>query len=461
MFEEFINLDSNPETPDDESLEALPDATREPGSELAQAPDEDLANLISVCAAILDMDLNRSAHGLLGVIGTLEKLKSAIAAVQAMAATLLEGQVIAQHRQQKTYRTNPSYGTGAQLALARRESQDFGPRFLTYAKTLILDLPHTLGALSRGEISEQHAMIIARETQHLSIEERQSVDEDLMNNPRGVEGVGTKELGDRVKQLAYVFGSHDAVAVLEAAERRRYVAVYPSGGGTMTVHGVLPLDKGLALKQGLDEAAQALKSAGDERTLDQIRCDVTVERITGNNGETGTKILVNLVMTDRTLFQGESEPAFLQGYGTVPAHWARELIAGRNSRDRYFSKAMISLLKIYTAPGTGQLVAMDSRQREFPAMLKHLIRIRDQVCRTPYCNAPVKHLDHVLQHALDGPTSEANGAGKCAKCNQTKEMEGWSESVVPGRRHTLEIQTPYGYTYRSTAPPLPGTSSRE
>lgn len=457
MFEDSKNQNKEPETFNGASLEAFPDAGIEPGIELAQTQDMDLVDIDRMRNSVLNLDLNRSAHGLLGIIDGLEKLKSAIAAVQAMAATLFEGQVIAQHREQSIYSKNPSYGTGAQLALARRESQDFGPRFLNYSKTLILDLPYTLGALSRGEISEQQAMIIAKETQQLSIEARQGVDADLMKDPHSIEGIGTRELGDRVKQLAYRFGSHDAVTALEQAETRRYVAVFPSGGGMMTVHGVLPMDQGLALKQHLDEAAQTLKSAGDERTLDQLRCDVAVERIAGNSDGKGTKILVNLVMTDRTLFQGESEPAYLQGYGTVPAHWARELIAGRNNRDRYFAKAMVSLLKIYTAPGTGQLVAMDSRQREFPAMLKHFIRIRDQICRTPYCNAPIKHLDHVLQHALDGPTSEANGAGRCARCNQTKEMEGWSESVVAGPRHTLEIQTPYGYAYRSTAPPLPGT----
>jgi hypothetical protein len=31
-------------------------------------------------------------------------------------------------------------------------------------------------------------------------------------------------------------------------------------------------------------------------------------------------------MTDRTLFQGDSEPARLQGYGVVPGHWARSAL---------------------------------------------------------------------------------------------------------------------------------------
>ncbi|WP_344032624.1 HNH endonuclease, partial [Paeniglutamicibacter psychrophenolicus] len=79
-------------------------------------------------------------------------------------------------------------------------------------------------------------------------------------------------------------------------------------------------------------------------------------------------------------------------------------------------------------------------------------------CRTPWCNAPIKHFDHVVQHSRGGPTSEVNSAGRCASCNQTKEQAGWEERVVDsGGRHTIEITTPVGATYTSTAPPLPGT----
>lgn len=31
----------------------------------------------------------------------------------------------------------------------------------------------------------------------------------------------------------------------------------------------------------------------------------------------------------------------------------------------------------------------------------------------------------------------------------------------PGPRHTIDYRTPTGHTYRSTAPPLPGTSTTE
>jgi HNH endonuclease len=113
--------------------------------------------------------------------------------------------------------------------------------------------------------------------------------------------------------------------------------------------------------------------------------------------------------------------------------------------------------RLYTAPGTGELVGMDSRSRLFPAGLRRLLVIRDRTCRSPWCDAPVRHADHIRPHAAGGPTSAANGQGLCQGCNQAKEAPGWKAETVPGIRHTVKTTTPTGHTYYSTAPPLPGT----
>jgi hypothetical protein len=84
------------------------------------------------------------------------------------------------------------------------------------------------------------------------------------------------------------------------------------------------------------------------------------------------------------------------------------------------------------------------------------IGLRDQTCRTPYCDAPIRHRDHAQPRHRDGPTSAENGLGECERCNYAKEAPGWrvtarhDESGV----HTAEFVTPTGARYRSTAPPL-------
>ena len=105
---------------------------------------------------------------------------------------------------------------------------------------------------------------------------------------------------------------------------------------------------------------------------------------------------------------------------------------------------------------------MDSRARIFPPGLRRLIQTRDDTCRTPYCDAPIRHLDHIIPWHHGGQPPTANGAGLCEACNHTKETPGWTARPIPRPRttpHTIELTTPTGHTYHSTAPPLPGIAA--
>ncbi|MBT2555989.1 HNH endonuclease, partial [Arthrobacter sp. ISL-5] len=151
------------------------------------------------------------------------------------------------------------------------------------------------------------------------------------------------------------------------------------------------------------------------------------------------------------------------GAGTAAAKAAHFADAARGN-----AALDVWLRRLYTAPGTGELTAMDSRARFFPPGLRRFIQVRDHTCRTPYCDAPIRHHDHIVPWHRGGTTSHGNGAGLCEACNHTKEAPGWRAEPRPGpgdprpgdagrRRHTLDIQTPTGHSYRSTAPPQPGT----
>ena len=420
--------------------------------------EDDLAFLRYVRDGLAELDLGGTAKEHHEKIVLAEEVKSAAAGAQVMSATMLEADVVARRTEAGVRENNPSYGVGAQIALARRESPDQGRAFLAFSDRLVADLPFTLIALVRGKIGESQARVIDRETEHLPSAQREEIDAALLRDPEALQGLCVRAVVDKVRRLAFKYDSSDALTRLQEAKSRRYVAVYPARDGMMKLAGMVSIEDGLAIRQALLLETEKLIVAGDERTRAQIMADVAVERIAGISRAEGTKVMLNVVMTDRTLFQGDSEPAHLDGYGTVPSTWARILVCGREQADRERYRAQVSLKRIYTHPDTGALVGMDSRSRQFPKNLKDLIRIRDQYCRTPYCNAPIRHFDHVVQHSRGGPTSEANGAGRCASCNQTKEQEGWVEQVLDtGGRHTLEITTPTGARYTSTAPPLPGT----
>ncbi|NUL49014.1 HNH endonuclease, partial [Cellulosimicrobium funkei] len=80
-----------------------------------------------------------------------------------------------------------------------------------------------------------------------------------------------------------------------------------------------------------------------------------------------------------------------------------------------------------------------------------LILVRDDTCRTPYCDAPVKHVDHVTPYREGGATSAANASGLCARCNYTKENPAWTHASDGDR---LEVTTPTGHHYTVRTPPL-------
>ena len=76
----------------------------------------------------------------------------------------------------------------------------------------------------------------------------------------------------------------------------------------------------------LQQEADRLANAGDPRTRGQVMADTVFERVTGRSTADPARLEVQLVMTDRALLQGGNEPAWLTGYGIVPAQYARDLI---------------------------------------------------------------------------------------------------------------------------------------
>jgi hypothetical protein len=153
---------------------------------------------------------------------------------------------------------------------------------------------------------------------------------------------------------------------------------------------------------------------------------------------------INLVVSDRTLWGDSDEPGYVDGYGPIPADLARELAASTRAW----------LRRLYVSPETGSLVAMDSTSRRVPDGLASLARLRDQTCRTPWCDAPIRHSDHVRSRAEHGETSAENTQGLCEGCDYAKEAPGWRARPSPGPRHVVETTTPTGHRYRSTSPPL-------
>jgi hypothetical protein len=181
--------------------------------------------------------------------------------------------------------------------------------------------------------------------------------------------------------------------------------------------------------------------------------DTLVERVTGRPAEVPEPVALNLVMSDQALWGQDNAPAVLDGYGPIPASVAQRLVQDAVVDER----SLATLRRLYRHPKSGALVATESRARLFPKGLAGFIGVRDRTCRTPYCDAPIRHRDHATPRTRGGPTSATNGLGGCERCNYAKEAPGWHVTANDENGvHTAEFVIPTGARYRSTAPPLPG-----
>ena len=389
---------------------------------------------------------------LIGQIAELERVKSAAAAGQARASAALDEKRRAEEAAAGVLAAKRGRGLGSEVGLARRDSPDRGARYLNMAKMLVRDMPHTLARLECGDLSEWRAELIVREAADLSRADRRILDAELCAEVSKLEGMGNGRISAQAKAIAHRLDDRAASERAAKAAKGRRVTLRPAPDAMCYVTVLLPAAQGAAVFAALNRAAGVAVAAGDNRSRGAVMADTVVERVMGRPAWVADPVAVNLVISDETLFGDDDSPAVLEGYGPIPAGVARNLVADALADEQ--SRA--TLRRLYKRPDSGALVGMESRSRRFPKSLAKFIRLRDQRCRTPYCDAPIRHLDHAQPRNRGGPTSGRNGRGACERCNYEKESPGWRVCAdeVNGV-HTTEFVTPTGARYRSTAPPAP------
>lgn len=208
---------------------------------------------------------------------------------------------------------------------------------------------------------------------------------------------------------------------------------------------LVPARAGMAMYAALDQAAATARAGGDGRTRGQVMADTLLARVTGTEHVDDLPVQIQLVMSADTLLTDDPTPSRIAGYGPIPAPTARHM-ANRpdppptaGPRRDGTSTPRRSIRCVYTRGDA--VVAMDQRARLFTAAQRELLILRDQYCRTPYCDAPIRHVDHITPHHQNGPTSISNGQGLCEARNYRKEHPDWTTTVTnpgnDGQPHTL------------------------
>jgi len=425
--------------------------------DVAQLQQRALDGLLDMLA---DLDVPADDATCIDHLDALERLKAAAAAAQATITDQLDrrrphptGRADDRADDRAVGRRDASLGT--EIGLARRESPHQGRGHLSLARALLHDLPHTHTAIRRGDLSERRAQIIATETRHLTREHRLVVDRAVAGNPSDLDGLGDTRLTQAVRRLVLTLDEDGALARRHRAHASRRVTgrLLPDGMAQLSI--TLADWQYAAVMTSLHEATESARATGDPRTRGQHQTDTAVARLTGQTTATRVPVALKVLVSAETLLGDDHAPAWSSWCGHLPASIARHLAATspeiRSTVQRYFHY-----------PTTGALVAMESEAARFTGHLRDFLTLRDQTCRTPWCNAPIRHTDHAVPRHTGGRITAVNGQGLCESCNHAKESPGWRHRPAddPLDLHTIDITTPTGHHHRSTAPPPPVPRAR-
>lgn len=373
-------------------------------------------------------------------ITALEELRSAVVAAQSKEAVAFEALRIGRDRLNRVPAIDCGKRAGDEVGLAKKVSPGSGRKFLSTARTIVIGMPNTFKALAKGEISEDKARIMVDETAVLADADRRKVDTRMK---RSLEPTGLRSLRAEVRALSAEMDAEAAAKRAAKAATNRRVNLTVIDDGMARISAILPLPQAVAAYESLRAGAESITVAADAggRNRQQVLADTFVERLSGQSSATAVPSEIHLLVEAESLLSDGLVPAWLPGFGPLPAKTAREFVAA--------NEAKMFISRIFTRPDDGQLVGMDSKSREFTGRLRQMITFRDDVCRTPWCDAPIRHADHARPVASGGATTWENGSGLCASCNYAKEHPGWKhEATAEG----LRVTTPSGRTYDVATP---------
>ncbi|WP_210604748.1 HNH endonuclease [Brevibacterium oceani] len=411
----------------------------------ARDPMEDSAALTEIArfgALLRGFDVGDTEAETLARITALEELKATVVSVQAEEAVAFETLRVERDRANRVPARDCGVRAGDEVGLAKKVSPGSGRKFLSTSRTVVTGMPNTFKALAAGEISEDKARIMVEETAVLGDADRRRVDTRMK---RSLGPAGVRSLRAEARALSAEMDAEAAAMRAAKAAANRRVSLTPIEDGMGRISAILPLPQAVAAFESLRDGAETITAGGgaDGRGRQQVMADLFVERLSGQAEAAAVPAEIHLLVEAESLFSDGMVPAWLPGFGPLPAKTAREFVSA--------NEAQMFINRIFTRPEDGQLVGMEARGREFTGRLRQMLVFRDDVCRTPWCDAPIRHADHAESYADGGQTSWENGSGLCAACNYAKEHPGWlHEATAEG----LKVTTPSGRTYEVTTPAL-------
>lgn len=366
-------------------------------------------------------------------IAQLQVLQNSIAALQtARVRAFARAHVAARTASGRVEPEKLERSVRAQVAVATRTSPTVAAARIRTARDLHdgLDLVRVLHA--SGELGAETVAAIASATDHLDRAGRTEVDRRLAAHDLTCLGLG--RIRDLVRSLAAQTAPQRFRDRALRARAERRVTVRPAPDGMAHLTAYLPLEQAVACLAALTKAHTEASVSPEPLTRGrgQFVADTLVERLTGaeHAGETDLRLQV-LVPLEVLVDPDSPLPVEIPGYGPVPA----DLLATARGR--------LSWRRLVTRGGV--VIGGESRQRCFTGLLAEIIRARTRNrCAEPYCDAPIRHIDHIRRVTDGGATDLDTGRGVCEFHNHVREQPGWRVERTPVGVTTT---TPTGHTH--------------
>ena len=439
MYEPLDAYDFGPELIEQEPFSALPSglAEMEPGLELASLLAKldsssltsfERVTVISACRRMVSHYLALSYRE----IGTLlrEVLENAENDAQEIG-------IPAQLKEAAYFVTTE---IGAALHLSNRAAQAELNRAVGLERA-----SSVFEALLRGKIDLYRAEVLIDGTCHLPDADLSWVIHQVLVE---AEHLTASQIRVSVERLCFLANPEEAALRYGEAVKNRMVEVRGNEFGTATLQGHdLPPERAEAAFRRLTRLARKLKRKGEDRTMDQLRADLLLQLLLGEqaqNGQSAGRGSVDLQVDLETLAGLTEAPGELAGFGPVISDIARQV--AEDQRHCSWSWTV-------TDPETGMPVHTGITRRRPRRETRRVVEARNPTCIFPGCRMPSKDcdLDHRLQWSERGPTCECNLVPLCRRHHRCRHRLGWGHRPLPRGDH-LWI-SPLGHRYTTSGRP--------
>jgi hypothetical protein len=277
------------------------------------------------------------------------------------------------------------------------------------------DLPEVAEAFAAGEITGEHAQVIARRYTPARAEMIAGIEAELVAFAR----IATPEETRKALKMMTDAFDHDGGAAHDDAEYKLNKVTLSELAGRGVLHGSFDPELLDLASTALDAEMEVLRKKDDARRTPQLRADAFASicrQYLASRGDTEARgrgqSHVSVVYDIRALDLSNPELA-----AQARAETAHGQHLSRNTLDRICCDAKVSRVIM---DGPSQVLDVGRLTRNIPQPLWNALVARDKHCQGKGCNLPPSHCEahHIWYWEDGGPTDLANLKLLCWFCHR-------------------------------------------